>query len=60
MARLRKSCMSSKTENRCKYYSLDLMSCTQYRDKGDCELLKRVKKDHRKGAACTGKDLFRQ
>lgn len=60
MARLRKSCMSSKGENRCKYYSLVLMSCTQYRDKEDCELLKRVKVNHRKGAASNGNDLFRQ
>ena len=60
MARLRKSCMSSKSESRCKYYSLVLGSCTQYREKDDCELLKRIKANHRKCAARNGNDLYRQ
>ena len=60
MARLRKDCMSNKSESKCKYYNISLMSCTQYRDKDDCELLKKVKVNHRKGAASNGNDLFRQ
>ena len=60
MARLRKDCMSSKGEHKCRYYNIVLMSCTQYRDKHDCELLKKVKPNHRKGAAANGNDLYRQ
>ncbi len=60
MARLRKGCSHSKTEHKCKYYSLALESCTQYRDVDNCELLKRVKVDHRKNASIAGDKLFRQ
>lgn len=60
MARLRKDCMSSKGEGKCRYYNIGLMSCTQYRDKDNCELIKKQKVNHRKGAAANGKDLFRQ
>ena len=60
MARLRKGCMSSKGEGKCRYYNIGLGSCIQYRDKDNCELLKKVKKDHRKGAASNGNDLYRQ
>lgn len=60
MARLRRSCVGGKNENKCNHYDIALQSCTLYRGKDDCELLKRVKKDHRKGASSTGLDLFRQ
>ena len=60
MARLRKSCTGSKAEGKCRYYNVMLMSCTQYRSSDDCELIKRHKVNHRKGASSTGKDLFRQ
>lgn len=60
MARLRRSCTGSKGENKCNHYNIALQSCTLYRSNDDCELLKKVKKDHRKGASRTGLDLFRQ
>ena len=60
MARLRKGCSHSKNESKCKYYSLTLSSCIQYRDKDDCELLKRSYVDHRKSIIREGEKLFRQ
>ena len=60
MARLRRSCTGNKSESRCTHYDIGLGSCILYRGKEDCELLRKQKVNHRKGASTTGKDLFRQ
>lgn len=60
MARLRRSCVGSKSKGKCKHYNIKLISCELYRSKDDCELLKCHKVNHRKGAAQNGNDLYRQ
>lgn len=60
MARLRKGCSHSKNEQKCKYYSLQLSSCTLHRSKEDCELIKQNKPDHRKKSLRKAERIFRQ